>query len=137
LLQTSFKKANTFCDKVGYPVLICPSYVLSDAAMNVVSTRNDLANYLTKAAEVSQDHPVIISKYIKHAKEIGIDAVVKDGKMIMHYISEHVENVSVHSGDATLIHPPQDLDPQTVCQIEEATANLACISTTSGPIFTN
>ena len=66
-----------------------------------------------------------------------MNVVVKDGKMIIHYISEHVENVGVHSGDATLIHPPQDLDPQMVYQIEEATANLACISTTSGLIFTN
>jgi len=66
-----------------------------------------------------------------------MDAVAKDEEMIMHYISEHVENVGVHSGDATLIHPLQDLDPQMVCQIEEATANLACISTTSKLIFTN
>lgn len=130
---TSFEEANTFCDKVGYPVLVRPSYVLSGAAMNVVSTRDDLANYLTKAAEVSRDHPVVISKYIEQAKEIEMDAVAKDGKMIMHYISEHVENAGVHSGDATLIHPPQDLDPQTVRQIEEATAKIGNALNVTGP----
>ncbi len=121
---SSFDAAAEFCEKVGYPVLVRPSYVLSGAAMNVVSTSDDLANYLTQAAEVSRDHPVVISKYIEQAKEIEMDAVAKDGKLVMHYISEHVENAGVHSGDATLIHPPQDLDPQTVRQIEEATAKI-------------
>ncbi|KAF5347801.1 hypothetical protein D9756_010273 [Leucocoprinus leucothites] len=130
---TSFEEAKAFCDKVGYPVLVRPSYVLSGAAMNVVSTQDDLANYLTQAAEVSRDHPVVISKYIEQAKEIEMDAVAKDGKMIMHYISEHVENAGVHSGDATLIHPPQDLDPQTVRQIEEATAKIGNALNVTGP----
>ncbi|KAF9446648.1 aspartate carbamoyltransferase [Macrolepiota fuliginosa MF-IS2] len=130
---TSFEEATTFCDKVGYPVLVRPSYVLSGAAMNVVSTGDDLINYLTQAAEVSRDHPVVISKYIEQAKEIEMDAIAKDGKMIMHYISEHVENAGVHSGDATLIHPPQDLDPQTVRQIEEATAKIGNALNVTGP----
>jgi len=130
---SSFEAATDFCDKVGYPVLVRPSYVLSGAAMNVVSTRDDLANYLTQAAEVSRDHPVVISKYIEQAKEIEMDAVAKDGKMVMHYISEHVENAGVHSGDATLIHPPQDLDPQTVRQIEEATAKIGNALNVTGP----
>ncbi|KDR72948.1 hypothetical protein GALMADRAFT_252306 [Galerina marginata CBS 339.88] len=130
---TSFDAASEFCDKVGYPVLVRPSYVLSGAAMNVVSTSDDLANYLTQAAEVSRDHPVVISKYIEQAKEIEMDAVAKDGKMVMHYISEHVENAGVHSGDATLIHPPQDLDPQTVRQIEEATAKIGNALNVTGP----
>ncbi|KAF9039240.1 carbamoyl-phosphate synthase [Panaeolus papilionaceus] len=130
---SSFEAASEFCDKVGYPVLVRPSYVLSGAAMNVVSTRDDLANYLTQAAEVSRDHPVVISKYIEQAKEIEMDAVAKDGKMVMHYISEHVENAGVHSGDATLIHPPQDLDPQTVRQIEEATAKIGNALNVTGP----
>lgn len=130
---TSYEAAAEFCEKVGYPVLVRPSYVLSGAAMNVVSTNDDLANYLTQAAEVSRDHPVVISKYIEQAKEIEMDAVAKDGKMVMHYISEHVENAGVHSGDATLIHPPQDLDPQTVRQIEEATAKIGNALNVTGP----
>ncbi|KAF8906981.1 carbamoyl-phosphate synthase [Gymnopilus junonius] len=130
---TSFEAATEFCEKVGYPVLVRPSYVLSGAAMNVVSTSDDLATYLTQAAEVSRDHPVVISKYIEQAKEIEMDAVAKDGKMVMHYISEHVENAGVHSGDATLIHPPQDLDPQTVKQIEEATAKIGNALNVTGP----
>jgi carbamoyl-phosphate synthase / aspartate carbamoyltransferase len=130
---TSFDAAREFCDKVGYPVLVRPSYVLSGAAMNVVSTCDDLANYLTQAAEVSRDHPVVISKYIEQAKEIEMDAIAKDGQMVMHYISEHVENAGVHSGDATLIHPPQDLDPQTVRQIEEATAKIGNALNVTGP----
>ncbi|KAF5319192.1 hypothetical protein D9619_008745 [Psilocybe cf. subviscida] len=130
---SSFDDAREFCDKVGYPVLVRPSYVLSGAAMNVVSTEDDLANYLTQAAEVSRDHPVVISKYIEQAKEIEMDAVAKDGKMVMHYISEHVENAGVHSGDATLIHPPQDLDPQTVKQIVEATSKIGNALNVTGP----
>ncbi|KAF5378956.1 hypothetical protein D9757_008752 [Collybiopsis confluens] len=130
---TSFEEAETFCENVGYPVLVRPSYVLSGAAMNVVSTKDDLANYLTQAAAVSREHPVVITKYIEQAKEIELDAVAKDGKMVMHYISEHVENAGVHSGDATLIHPPQDLDPQTVRQIEEATAKIGNALNVTGP----
>ncbi|KAG8215751.1 hypothetical protein J3R82DRAFT_7649 [Butyriboletus roseoflavus] len=123
----------TFCESVGYPVLVRPSYVLSGAAMNVVSTGDDLSNYLTQATAVSRDHPVVISKYIEQAKEIEMDAVAKDGQMIMHFISEHVENAGVHSGDATLIHPPQDLDPATVRQIEEATAKIGNALNVTGP----
>ncbi|KAI0312366.1 carbamoyl-phosphate synth [Amylostereum chailletii] len=130
---TSFEEAEAFCDKVGYPVLVRPSYVLSGAAMNVVSTPDDLSSYLKQATDVSRDHPVVITKYIEQAKEIEMDAVAKDGKMIMHYISEHVENAGVHSGDATLIHPPQDLDPQTVRQIEEATAKIGNALNVTGP----
>ncbi|KAI0262027.1 carbamoyl-phosphate synth [Gloeopeniophorella convolvens] len=130
---TSFEEADAFCKTVGYPVLVRPSYVLSGAAMNVVSTAGDLSNYLQQAADVSRDHPVVITKYIEQAKEIEMDAVAKDGKMVMHYISEHVENAGVHSGDATLIHPPQDLDPQTVRQIEEATAKIGNALNVTGP----
>ena len=130
---TSFEEAHRFCDTVGYPVLVRPSYVLSGAAMNVVSTGNDLSNYLNEATAVSRDHPVVITKYIEQAKEIEMDAVAKDGKMVMHYISEHVENAGVHSGDATLIHPPQDLDPATVRQIEEATAKIGNALNVTGP----
>ncbi|KAF8915218.1 hypothetical protein CPB85DRAFT_1375175 [Mucidula mucida] len=129
----SYEEAYAFCESVGYPVLVRPSYVLSGAAMNVVSTSDDLMNYLTQATAVSRDHPVVITKYIEQAKEIEMDAVAKDGKMVMHYISEHVENAGVHSGDATLIHPPQDLDPQTVRQIEEATAKIGNALNVTGP----
>ncbi|KAH7103491.1 carbamoyl-phosphate synth [Auriculariales sp. MPI-PUGE-AT-0066] len=130
---TSFDEAHTFCAKVGYPVLVRPSYVLSGAAMNVVSTADDLSNYLTQATAVSREHPVVISKYIEQAKEIEMDAVARDGTLVMHYISEHVENAGVHSGDATLILPPQDLDPETVRRIEDATARIAHALNVTGP----
>ncbi|KAM6499729.1 hypothetical protein JOM56_005237 [Amanita muscaria] len=130
---TSYEEALAFCEKVSFPVLVRPSYVLSGAAMNVVSTKDDLLNYLTEATAVSRDHPVVITKYIEQAKEIEMDAVAKDGKMVMHYISEHVENAGVHSGDATLIHPPQDLDPETVSQIEDATAKIGKALNVTGP----
>jgi carbamoyl-phosphate synthase/aspartate carbamoyltransferase len=130
---TSFDEAEAFCDKVGYPVLVRPSYVLSGAAMNVVSSQDDLATYLSQATDVSRDHPVVISKYIEEAKEIEMDAVAKDGKMVMHYISEHVENAGVHSGDATLILPPQDLDPETIRKIEIATQKIGQALNVTGP----
>ena len=130
---TSIDEAAKFCDKVGYPVLVRPSYVLSGAAMNTVYTEDDLANYLAQAAEVSQDHPVVITKYIENAKEIEMDAVAHDGTMIGHFISEHVENAGVHSGDATLILPPQDLDPETVRRIEDATRKIGDALNVTGP----
>jgi carbamoyl-phosphate synthase/aspartate carbamoyltransferase len=105
---TSFEEATEFCNKVSYPVLVRPSYVLSGAAMNTVYSRDDLKNYLDQAVDVSREHPVVITKYIENAKEIEMDAVARNGKMIGHFISEHVENAGVHSGDATLILPPQE-----------------------------
>ncbi|KAI8147634.1 isoaspartyl dipeptidase-like protein [Fennellomyces sp. T-0311] len=130
---TSFDEAEAFCDKVGYPVLVRPSYVLSGAAMNTVYSRDNLASYLKEAADVSREHPVVISKYIEDAKEIEMDAVALDGKLIMHVISEHVENAGVHSGDATLVQPPQDLDPETVRKIESATAKIGEALNITGP----
>lgn len=130
---TSLDEAKEFCDTVGYPVLVRPSYVLSGAAMNVVSSMDDLASYLNQATAVSRDYPVVITKYIEEAKEIEMDAVAKDGKMVMHYISEHVENAGVHSGDATLILPPQDLDPETVRRIEIATQKIGNALNVTGP----
>ncbi|KAL8904243.1 MAG: hypothetical protein Q9207_003404 [Kuettlingeria erythrocarpa] len=129
----SIEEATEFCQKVTYPVLVRPSYVLSGAAMNTVYSQHDLANYLQQAAEVSRDHPVVITKYIENAKEIEMDAVAYDGKMVGHFISEHVENAGVHSGDATLILPPQDLDPQTVARIEEATRKIGDALNVTGP----
>ncbi|KAM0753284.1 putative bifunctional pyrimidine biosynthesis protein PyrABCN [Meredithblackwellia eburnea MCA 4105] len=125
--------AHEFCDKVGYPVLVRPSYVLSGAAMNVVYSSDDLDAYLTQAANVSREHPVVVTKYIEEAKEIEMDAVARDGKLVMHYVSEHVENAGVHSGDATLILPPQDLDPETVRRIEAATAKIGAALNVTGP----
>ncbi|KAI9480499.1 MAG: hypothetical protein EXX96DRAFT_563025 [Benjaminiella poitrasii] len=130
---TSYEEAEVFCAKVGYPVLVRPSYVLSGAAMNVVFSKDDLASYLKEAAAVSRDYPVVISKYIEDAKEIDMDAVALDGKLIMHVISEHVENAGVHSGDATLVLPPQDLAPETIKKIEEATAKIGRALNITGP----
>ncbi|KAK6456403.1 multifunctional pyrimidine biosynthesis protein [Scheffersomyces xylosifermentans] len=130
---TSIEEAEEFADKVTYPVLVRPSYVLSGAAMNTVYSRDDLASYLSQAVDVSPDYPVVITKYIENAKEIEMDAVAKDGKMIMHVVSEHVENAGVHSGDATLIVPPQDLDPETVRRIVDATAKIGKALDITGP----
>ena len=101
--------------------------------MNTVYSQHDLATYLNQAADVSRDHPVVITKYIENAKEIEMDAVARNGVMVGHFISEHVENAGVHSGDATLILPPQDLDPETVRRIEEATAKIANALNVTGP----
>ena len=130
---TSLEEAMKFCNKVTYPVLVRPSYVLSGAAMNTVYSETDLANYLQQAAAVSRDHPVVITKYIENAKEIEMDAVALNGTMIGHFVSEHVENAGVHSGDATLILPPQDLDPETVRRIEEATGKIGQELKVTGP----
>ncbi|KAF5676418.1 pyrABCN [Fusarium denticulatum] len=130
---TSFAEAQEFCNAVSYPVLVRPSYVLSGAAMNTVYSEKDLKNYLDQAAEVSREHPVVITKYIENAKEIEMDAVAKDGKVIGHFISEHVENAGVHSGDATLILPPQDLEATTIERIEEATRKIGQALNVTGP----
>jgi len=130
---TSFEEAKAFCDQVKYPVLVRPSYVLSGAAMNTVYSEADLESYLMQAAEVSREHPVVITKYIENAKEIEMDAVAKDGKVIGHFISEHVENAGVHSGDATLVLPPQDLEKTTIQRIEEATRKIGEALHVTGP----
>ncbi|KAI4198043.1 MAG: hypothetical protein LQ350_005555 [Teloschistes chrysophthalmus] len=130
---TSIEEALEFCEKVSYPVLVRPSYVLSGAAMNIVFSKDDLASFLEEATGVSREHPVVISKYIENAKEIEMDAVAQDGKMLGHFISEHVENAGVHSGDATLILPPQDLDRETISRIEDATRKIADALNVTGP----
>ncbi|BFZ60067.1 Carbamoyl-phosphate synthase [Saitoella coloradoensis] len=130
---TSFEEAREFANRVTYPVLVRPSYVLSGAAMNTVWSEDDLENYLKQAAAVSKEYPVVITKYIENAKEIEMDAVAKDGKMIFHVISEHIENAGVHSGDATLVLPPQDLDPVTMQRITEATAKIGYALNITGP----
>lgn len=130
---TSFDKAKDFCNQVSYPVLVRPSYVLSGAAMNTVYSEADLENYLKQATDVSPEHPVVITKYIENAKEIEMDAVAHDGEVVGHFISEHVENAGVHSGDATLILPPQDLEKTTIERIEEATRKIAAALNVTGP----
>ena len=130
---TSTEEAAQFCERVSYPVLVRPSYVLSGAAMNTVYYKDDLKAYLEQAAEVSKEHPVVITKYIENAKEIEMDAVARDGTMVGHFVSEHVENAGVHSGDATLILPPQDLDPETVRRIEDATRKIGAVLNVTGP----
>ncbi|KAH6607691.1 pyrabcn [Trichoderma cornu-damae] len=130
---TSFEEARAFCHKVSYPVLVRPSYVLSGAAMNTVYSEKDLESYLAQAAEVSREHPVVITKYIENAKEIEMDAVARDGVLVGHFISEHVENAGVHSGDATLILPPKDLERTTIQRIEEATRKIGAALNVTGP----
>ncbi|KAK6056955.1 carbamoyl-phosphate synthetase, large subunit, oligomerization domain protein, partial [Cooperia oncophora] len=102
--------AKKFCAKVGYPCLIRPSYVLSGAAMNVAHTEDDLAVFLKQAAVVAKEHPVVVSKFISEAKEIDVDAVAMEGELLVMAVCEHVENAGIHSGDATLVTPPQDLN---------------------------
>lgn len=111
---TTLAKAKAFAHKVGYPVIVRPSYVLSGGAMNVVSDDRELALYLSKAAQLSPDHPVVISQFITSAKEIEIDGVAMDGKLRIYAISEHIENAGVHSGDATVVFPAQRLYLETV-----------------------
>uniref|UniRef100_A0A672I717 Carbamoyl-phosphate synthetase 2, aspartate transcarbamylase, and dihydroorotase n=1 Tax=Salarias fasciatus TaxID=181472 RepID=A0A672I717_SALFA len=106
-----------FCEKVGYPCLVRPSYVLSGAAMNVAYGDGDLEKFLSNAVAVSREHPVVISKFIQEAKEIDVDAVACDGVVVAIAVSEHVENAGVHSGDATLVTPPQDLNQKTMDRI--------------------
>ncbi|WFD43066.1 Carbamoyl-phosphate synthase [Malassezia psittaci] len=130
---TSLEDAYSTCARFGYPVLVRPSYVLSGAAMNVVYSPEDLSSYLSQAAAINREHPVVITKYLEGAKEIEMDAVAKDGELIMHYVSEHVENAGVHSGDATLILPPQDLEPETVRRIEVATGKIGAALNVTGP----
>jgi carbamoyl-phosphate synthase large subunit len=111
---TSLSKAKAFAAKVGYPVLIRPSYILSGSAMNVVFDPESLDQHLQAAAHVSQDHPVVISKFVQEAKELEIDGVAKQGDIVIEAISEHIENAGVHSGDATVVLPPQKLYLETI-----------------------
>ena len=129
----SVEEANRFAEKVSYPVLIRPSYVLSGAAMSVASNKNELLQYLQKAAEVSREHPVVISKFVIDAKEIEIDAVAQDGRIIIYAISEHIENAGVHSGDATIVIPPQYTYLETIRRIKEVARKIAKSLNITGP----
>ena len=125
--------AKEWCQSVGFPVLVRPSYVLSGAAMNVANSEDDLENYLTQASDVSKEHPVVISKFILEAKEIDIDAVARKGEVLCIAVSEHVENAGVHSGDASLVTPPQDLNSETLEKIHEICHKIARGLNVSGP----
>jgi carbamoyl-phosphate synthase large subunit len=122
-----------FVDRIGFPVLIRPSYVLSGAAMNVVSNKNELTHYLELASKVSKQYPVVVSEFIENAKEIEIDAVGKEGEIIAYAISEHVEFAGVHSGDATIVFPPQKIYLETVRRIKRISRQIARELNISGP----
>jgi len=130
---TNIKEAIKFANKVGYPVLVRPSYVLSGAAMSIAFNNSDLEEYLEKASQISKEHPVVISKFIENAKEIEIDAVASKGELIVWAISEHVENAGVHSGDATMVLPPQKTYLATIAKIEKITREIAAALKISGP----
>ena len=129
----TLKEAQSFATKVGYPVLIRPSYVLSGAAMNVSYTAEQLVVYLQKATDVSPDHPVVISKFVSGAKEIEFDGVANGGKLINYATSEHVENAGVHSGDATLILPAQSLYTETTKRIKKISKQICSALQITGP----
>ncbi|KMZ97060.1 carbamoyl phosphate synthetase II [Plasmodium vivax North Korean] len=130
---TKLSKAIQFANEVKFPVLVRPSYVLSGAAMRVVNCFEELKNFLMKAAIVSKDNPVVISKFIENAKEIEIDCVSKNGKIINYAISEHVENAGVHSGDATLILPAQNIYVETHRKIKKISEKISKSLNISGP----
>ncbi len=125
--------ARTFARRVGYPVLVRPSYVLSGAAMAVASNDVELERFLNKANHVSREHPVVMSKFVENAKELEIDAVASRGEVVVSAISEHVENAGVHSGDATLVLPPQRTYLETIRRIKKVTSQIARGLSISGP----
>lgn len=130
---TDIDQAKAFCSEVGYPCVIRPSYVLSGAAMNVAHSEKNLETYLNEAASVNKEHPVVISKFILEAKEIDVDAVAQEGKLIAMAVSEHVENAGVHSGDATLVTPPQDLNKETLIKIKIICEKISKALEVNGP----
>ena len=130
---TSMDDINAFIQKVGFPVLVRPSYVLSGAAMNVCSNQDELERFLQLAANVSKKHPVVVSQFIEHAKEVEMDAVAQNGEIIVYAISEHIEFAGVHSGDATIQFPPQKLYVETVRRIKRISRQIAKELNISGP----
>ncbi len=130
---TSINDIFKFVDKVGFPVLVRPSYVLSGAAMNVVSNKDELEHFLNLAANVSKEFPVVVSEFIEQAKEIEIDAVAKDGEVVAYAISEHIEFAGVHSGDATIVFPPQKLYVETIRRVKRIARQIAKGLNISGP----
>ena len=130
---TSFDDIERFIDRVGFPVLVRPSYVLSGAAMNVCSNTDELRRFLAMAANVSKEHPVVVTEFIQHAKEIEMDAVAADGEIKVYAISEHIEYAGVHSGDATIQFPPQKLYVETMRRIKKVSQQIAKALKISGP----
>jgi len=129
----TIEEAKAFAKRVAYPVLVRPSYVLSGAAMGVASDERELLAFLRKAAQVSPDHPIVMSKFIENAKELEVDAVACRGELHASAISEHVENAGVHSGDATLVLPPQRTYLETIRRIKKITEKIACALELHGP----
>jgi carbamoyl-phosphate synthase large subunit len=130
---SSLETIKRFAEKVEYPVLIRPSYVLSGAAMNIVYSPKTLELYLKEASDVSRAHPVVVSKFIHNAKEIEIDAVADKGEVVAYAITEHIENAGVHSGDATMVMPPQKLYTETIKQIKDITEKISSALEITGP----
>ncbi len=130
---TSMDDVNKFIQRVGFPVLVRPSYVLSGAAMNVCSNQDELERFLTVAANVSQKHPVVISKFMQNTKEVEMDAVASNGEIVAYAISEHIEFAGVHSGDATIQYPAQKLYVETVRRIKKISTQIARELCISGP----
>lgn len=131
---TNLMEAKKFAVRVGYPVLIRPSYVLSGAAMSIVLSENELEAYLKKASDISKEHPVVISKFITDAREIEVDAVAQNGNLFCYAISEHVENAGVHSGDATIVFPAQRTYLETIRRIKRITKQIAQELKITGPL---
>ncbi|KIX01803.1 carbamoyl-phosphate synthase arginine-specific large chain [Rhinocladiella mackenziei CBS 650.93] len=130
---TSVADAESFAESVGYPVLVRPSYVLSGAAMSVIHTQAELKDKLESASAVSPDHPVVITRFVEGAQEIDVDAVASQGELILHAVSEHVEAAGVHSGDATLILPPANLDENVMTRLKEIAQKVAKAWNITGP----
>ena len=130
---TSYKEAKEFANEVSYPVLVRPSYVLSGAAMTVIRSEEELEEKLLAASSVSPDHPVVITKFIEGALEIDCDAVAHNGKLLIHAVSEHVENAGVHSGDASLVLPPVNLPESTIDRVKEIAQKVAKAWKITGP----
>ena len=130
---TSIDDIHEFVAEVAYPVLVRPSYVLSGAAMNVCSNDNELVDFLKLAAEVSQKHPVVVTEFVQNAQEVEMDAVARDGEVIVYAISEHIEFAGVHSGDATIQFPPQKLYVETVRRIKKIAGQIARALEITGP----
>lgn len=130
---STLEKARAFAQRVGYPVLVRPSYVLSGAAMNTVYSDQELEQFLAEAALVSADHPVVISQFISHSKELEIDGVAQEGRIVIEAISEHIENAGIHSGDATIVLPPQRLYLETIRRAKLIARNIAEALCITGP----
>ncbi|KAM3504802.1 hypothetical protein MY11210_008219 [Beauveria gryllotalpidicola] len=130
---TSVQDAEAFAREVGYPVLVRPSYVLSGAAMTVIRSQEDLKDKLEAASNVSPDHPVVITKFIEGAQEIDVDGVASNGELVIHAVSEHVEQAGVHSGDATLVLPPANLDDGVMQRVKEIAQKVAKAWKITGP----